>query len=208
MIKSFLIIIWSILMQPDLEAQLKGDIGQYHYVGKLAAMAVVPIVHVENGKGWCAEARYNYEEVKTFSFYLGKSWSREGRISWTATPMAGIVAANYKGGSAALNLDLSGRKFFLSAQSQFTMAMDAENTNFFYNWSELAYAVSDHFFSGLTLQYTRQQGSNNMEPGLLAGVSFGDISLPVYIFHPFRAGRYVVLGLEYEFDFKKQSRNK
>jgi hypothetical protein len=190
-------------MQPDLSAQMKGGYEQYDYLGKSVTNAFVPILHVENAKGWHAEMRYNYEEWKAFSFYAGKSYSGGRDFSWTITPLIGVVAGRFKGGSAALNVDGEFKKFFFSAQSQYTVASTKENDNFFYNWSELGYTLSEHFYGGLTVQYTRQSCNLKTEPGLMAGVRFNNLSFPCYLFSPGGALRYVVLGIDYEFGDKK-----
>jgi hypothetical protein len=198
-------ILITVLFHPLLQAQSKAGIEQYQYLGKSGENTILPILHFEGAKGWYAEARYNYDELKTFSLYVGKSFSGGNDLSWSFTPMIGYAVGNLRAGSLGLNIDLEQAGFFLSAQSQFTVALDKENTNFFYNWSELGYSVTDHFFAGLTMQFTRQSQISDIEPGVLAGIGFKNISFPVYMFSPFsNANRYFVVGMNYEFTFKKK----
>jgi hypothetical protein len=83
------------------------------------------------------------------------------------------------------------------------MAAKKRLTNFFFSWSEAGYNISRNFFAGLAIQYTGQQEMKNAEPGFVAGINFRNISIPVYMFNPFRPGRYFVWGLNYEYRFKK-----
>lgn len=204
MTNSFLIIIGSILMQHDLCAQFKGGIEQYHYLGQPGQAAIVPVIHLESSRGWHAEMRYNYEEMKTVSLYAGKSFSRSGTFSYGIMPMAGYAMGRLNAGTVALETEIGYKSLFFLAQSQFTAAFDREQANFFFSWSELGYTVSDRFFAGLSLQCTRQAGKSEWEPGVLAGVSFGNVSFPFYVFSPWRMNRYFVLGINYEYTLRKK----
>lgn len=201
-ISVFLLI--AIALSTGLQAQTKAGIEQYQYLGRPGENTILPILHFESTKGWYAEARYNYDELQTFSFYAGKSFSGGQNFSWSLTPMLGFAVGNLQAGSTGLNLDLEYQNLFLSAQSQFTVALDKVNTNFFYNWSELGYTVSKNFFAGLTLQFTRQSHVSDIEPGLMAGLEFKNISFPIYVFKPLSPARYFIFGVNYEFTFSKK----
>lgn len=158
---------------------------------------VMPMVSFENRKGWYGELRYNYEEAETVSLHLGKSFSKEGDIIYTFTPLAGIVAGKLNGLVAGINADISWRKFFAVAASQYAISYKTSTENFFYNWSEAGYNISDHVYAGLSLQYTAQAGYQSLEPGILVGANFKNLSFPCYVFNPFRSGTYVVMGITF-----------
>lgn len=190
----------------DCNAQSKWVVENYHYLGKFYPASIVPMIHYETYNDWYAELRYNYEEAGTVSFFGGKTVRAAGEASFSLTPLLGFSAGRFSGVSAAINTDITWKQLYLSSQSQYSFAVNKNAENFFFNWSELAYYVSPYFFSGLTVQYTRQAGIHDAEPGVLAGVSFKNISIPVYSFSPFSAGRYFIIGLYCELSTaRKQS---
>ncbi|MBL7744830.1 MAG: hypothetical protein JNN00_15260 [Chitinophagaceae bacterium] len=179
----------------DCNAQSKWVVENYHYLGKLYPASIVPMIHYETYNDWYAELRYNYEEAGTVSFFGGKTLTAAGDMQLSITPLLGYSAGRFTGVSAAVNTDITWQQLYLSSQSQYSFAVKKNAENLFFNWSELAYHVSPYFFSGVTVQYTRQDGIRDAEPGVLAGVSFKNISIPVYSFSPFSAGRYFIIGL-------------
>src|ERR1700730_2411314 len=98
------------ILYNQVNAQSKGGIEQYNYFNNSGMSTIMPIVHFENKKGWYSEVRYNYEELKTFSLYAGKSFSYNGFLSGSDTPMFGVLIGNLKGGSAAINIDIECKK--------------------------------------------------------------------------------------------------
>ena len=52
-------------------------IENYNYPGQLGAGAVVPMIHFETRKNWYAEPRYNYEDIRTISFFGDKTFKGE-----------------------------------------------------------------------------------------------------------------------------------
>ena len=181
-------------------AQSKGGIEQYSYLNNSGVSAVMPIIHFETRNGWHSEARYNYEELKTFSLYFGKTFSSNGVVSCTATPMAGFLVGNLKGISTAVNIDFECGNFFLSSQPQFVVAMDKINANFFYNWAESGYNIRKWLYAGVTLQHTIAGSGNQIEPGVTLGFNVKKFSFPVYFFNPGREDKYFILGVNWEWD--------
>jgi hypothetical protein len=198
--KSLLTIIWSILMLPDLSAQSKMGFENYNYLGK-GSGSIVPMINFESRNNWHAEVRYNYEDINTVSAFGGKTLSGGKGLSFSITPMAGFSAGTFNGVSFAANTDFEWKNFFLSAQSQQSFGFKANNPGFFFNWSELGYSITDNFYAGTAIQYTRQEGINSTDHGFFAGVEFRNISIPVYLFKPGKES-YWVLGLTYEIQFK------
>ncbi|MBL7741654.1 MAG: hypothetical protein JNK14_20715 [Chitinophagaceae bacterium] len=179
----------------DCEAQSKWVIENYNYPGKLFPACIVPMIHYETHNDWYAEVRYNYEETGTVSFFGGKTIRTTDETTFSITPLLGLSAGRFTGVSAAANTEVSWKRLYFSAQSQYSVAVNKNADNFFFNWSELAYQLFPFFFSGLTMQYTRQAGIQDIEPGMLAGFTFKNISFPVYLFRPFAAERYFIIGL-------------
>jgi hypothetical protein len=195
---SFLVIVMLIIGRTIGLAQTGFE--QYAYMGPKTGFTFVPIVHVQARSNWYAEARYNYEENKTFSLYMGKNLSgTKKHLSYSLTPMIGGMLGQFKGGSAALNANLEYKKFFLSSQPQFTAFSGERDRSYIFQWSELGYELKPWLFAGVSVQqtYYTQSKTTCTEPGVLVGVTLGKWILPVYLFSPMSTSRYFVLGVTY-----------
>lgn len=187
-------------------AQSKASIEQYHVVGNDRNYMPMSIAHFQNDKKWYAEGRYNYEELKTFSFYVGKTFSKEKELSYSVTPLLGGALGNFNGVSTGINMDFDYNNFFLSIQSQYSFSTDQRADNFFYNWSELAYQPLKWLYGGVSIQHTRLYRAETIfEPGVLVGFTFKNLTIPFYTFAPFKKGRYFMLGLTIEWERSKRS---
>src|SRR5687768_693942 len=98
--------------------QVQGFIEQIYYVDADGRFSIGPIAAIQNSRNWYAEARYNYEDKRTVSLYVGKVFSHEGKLSYSILPILGGVVGRYKGGSAGLNIDVEYKRFFLMSHSQ------------------------------------------------------------------------------------------
>jgi hypothetical protein len=205
--RSLLIIAWIILIQLNVSAQAKAGIEQYSYIGAQSAGAIVPSLHFQSPGNWYAELRYNYEDAQTLSLYGGKIIEGGNDLEYSITPMIGFSSGLFTGISFATNAEAEWKNFYLSSQTQYSMAVKENCENFFFSWSELGYNVSRHFFTGLAMQYTGQEGIHDFEPGFVAGLSLKSFSFPFYVFSPFHSDRrYFVLGVNYEYNFTKRKK--
>jgi hypothetical protein len=203
MTRNLLLLLLTITIHQSLTAQSKWLLETYYYKGKDIS-AVVPMLHVETKDNWYAEFRYNYEDKKTFSLYAGKIFTGGKALEYTITPLLGYSVGRFNGLSFATNAEAEWKDFFISTQTQYSLSVKTKEESFFFTWSEAGYEISPHFFTGLAIQYTRLSGQNDFEPGLLAGLSFKNISFPCYVFGPFHRDRYFVLGLNYELNLTKK----
>src|SRR5687768_16049059 len=137
--RTLFIILSVLFLNTQSYSQAEVAVEQYHYMGKGQPYLFMPIAHVQTSRNWYAEARYNYEDIETFSLYLGKSFSGEKNLSYTLTPIAGAAIGRFRGISIGLNMDVEYGKFFFSAQSQYSLATDKGkgSDDFFYSWSEV-----------------------------------------------------------------------
>jgi hypothetical protein len=133
----------------DAHAQSKMSFEQYSFMGGKQPGLLAPVAHYESKQQWYAEARYNYEDFNTFSFYAGRTFCREKDFSWSLTPMIGGMAGKLKGGSLGLNSEWSYKKFNFSSQAQYSMSAQTKLDNFFYNWSELYYQPVTWLYAGV-----------------------------------------------------------
>jgi hypothetical protein len=188
-------------------SQTEVSLEQYHYMGNSQAYTYMPVMHIQDKRNWYAEARYNYEDLQTFSLYMGRSFTGDRDLKYTATPLLGGSVGRFKGVSAGLNLDLEYYNFYLSAQSQYSFSTNSLSEDFMYYWSEAGYQALNWLYAGISWQQTRGQYSGNLlEKGLLIGFSFKQFTVPVYAFTPFNKDRYFILGFTYSWASKRTER--
>ncbi len=201
--KAFTILILASLFY-EADGQQKLMVEQYSFIGGAAPSILAPVAHYENKHKWYAEARYNYEDINTFSLYAGRTFSAANDFSWSLTPIIGGMAGKLKGGSVGLNSECSYRKFGFSSQAQYSVSAETQYDNFFYNWSELYYQPLNWMYTGIAIQHTRMYATNALvDPGLLLGFSYNQWTFPVYSFNPFAEGRYFVVGVNWEWNHAK-----
>jgi len=187
------------MMQHDIAAQTKSGIENYSSFSRNEGFSWMPVVHHTGKKGLYTEMRYNYEDLNTASAYIGKNFSKEAGVSYTITPMLGIVMGNFNGGSIALKTELEHKDIFLSMETQYTMSKDGIEDNFFFNWTELGYQPLSWFYTGITLQGTKAYKTKFFaEQGFFAGFVIKKLTIPVYIFNPFGAGKNFIIGVNVE----------
>ena len=203
------LLILACLFIGQAHAQSKLSIGQYTYIRSREPFYVSPIVQYQSGSNWYAEARYNYEDVHTYSLYGGRTFSNERTLSYSITPMAGIMWGKLRGGSAALNASVEYKKFYLSTQSQYSVSTQNLAESFFFSWSEAGYRPLDWLYTGLSLQHTKPRHANALvEPGFFACFSYHQWSVPVYCFLPPRESCFFVVGITWEWRNPSMVRSK
>jgi hypothetical protein len=194
--KSNALIILLLIITVQVHAQQQGGFEQYYYVKESQPLVMMPIAHFQTRNNWYTEARFNYEEMNTFSLYAGKIFSGGNKLSYTIIPILGGVMGEFKGGSLGLNLNVEFKQWYLSSQSQYTFSSQDKTNNFFYSWSEAGYEVWDWLYAGIALQHTTlHQTKTVLEPGIVVGFSVGKWSFPLYSFNPMGNNRSFLLGI-------------
>jgi hypothetical protein len=135
--------------------------------------------------GWLhLEARYNYENLKTGSAWIGYNFSGGKKLEWEFTPMLGGVFGNTTGIAPGYKLSLTYWKFEFSSEGEFVYDTRNSEDNFTYNWSELSFSPVDWFRFGLVGQRTRvYQTDVDIQRGLLVGFSYKKMDITTYAFN-------------------------
>src|SRR5579864_1676677 len=168
-----------------VKAQSRTGFEAYYYSNCSGYSAVSPRVYYQDRHGWYGETRCNYEKEQTFSLYAGRTFAREDSLSWSVTPLAGVLTGSIHGGSLGIVAGMDYRRISFYTTSQYIASSVNRNDNFFFSWSELGYQLSHRFYAGVVLQQTagsRMGGAP--EPGIQLNIAFGDWLLPVYLFSP------------------------
>jgi len=183
-------------MLPDAGAQSKTGIENYNMLRPGNGYTWMPVVHHRGKRGFYTEMRYNYEAPKTASVYIGRSFSKEGKLSYDIVPMAGVVFGEYRGASLAVNAGVEYHRFYFASQSQYTINKNDRYENFFFNWSEIGYQPVRWLYAGISAQFTKAFHSYlATEYGFMAGVVMGKITIPVYVFNPLNERKNYIIGI-------------
>ena len=131
------------------------------------------------------EARYNYEAIKTGSFWLGYNFSVGKKLALEATPMIGGVFGDITGIAPGYTISISYEPFELFTQGEYFFDAAIHAGNFFYNWSELSCAPASWFRVGVVVDRTKALGSKfDIRRGLLVGFKYKNVDLTTYWLSP------------------------
>lgn len=114
--------------------------------------------------------------------------------------MLGAVFGNSTGLAPAYRFTLGYGRLELYSEGEYFFDADDSAENFFYNWSELSFALADWAYAGLVSQRTRAYETGlDVQRGLLAGFSYREVDFTAYLFNPGWASPTFVMALGYTF---------
>jgi hypothetical protein len=146
------------------------------------------------------EARYNYEDMETASFWAGYNFGGGEKLAWEFTPMLGGVFGNTAGVAPGYKGSLSWWKLELYSEGEYVFDSRDSSDSFWYNWSELSLAPVEWFRFGVVVQRTRAyEADRDTQGGLLFGFSYKKLDVTTYIFSPDQSDPTVVLGATFSF---------
>ncbi|MDF3078572.1 MAG: hypothetical protein K0S09_2461 [Sphingobacteriaceae bacterium] len=184
----------------------QGSFQHYVYAYKHEPVTMSPILSFESDKLYF-ESRYNYEAAKTFSFYMGRTFSKDGKISYSISPMAGALVGTMTGGSLAANVEIAYKQFTLSSQPQYTFSFKNKADAFLYSWNDLFYEMSDFLAVGISAQQNMTVNSRStVDKGLFLQGTFKNIEIPVYCFNPGSPNANFVFGISFPLSLKKSGK--
>ena len=131
------------------------------------------------------EARYNYEELKTASVWLGWNFSTGKKLKFEATPMLGGVFGDITGIAPGYTITIRYKQFELSTQGEYFFDAGTSSGNFFYSWSELSASPADWLRLGIVVERTQASGfSSDVRRGPLIGFRYKEVNLTTYWLAP------------------------
>ena len=177
-------------------AQSRKGIELYHYTGcKGVLPSMSARVYYQSSSKWYGETRYNYEDEGTYAFSVGKTFVKDGKWAYSFTPSGGIAMGKLQGVSMGMNGYLSHGSMSVSSSVQYGISPLRRANNLF-SWSELNWQLSEHFYTGCTMQaLSSGEKGPQWEPGVQIAFCFKDWSMPVYVFQPTSGERYFALGI-------------
>ncbi len=146
------------------------------------------------------EARYNYEDLETFSGWVGYNFIGGKNFEYTITPMVGGVVGLSTGIAPGLEFSFTYKKFELYSESEYIFDVESAENNFFYSWTDLTYSPTDWLSVGLSGQRTRlYQTDLDIQRGLLVGGSYKNFGLRGYVYNLGYDDPFVLIGLSVSF---------
>ncbi len=159
----------------------------------------LPVVRADKNK-LHLEARYNYEDLETFSGWVGYNWMGGKKIDFTITPMAGLVIGTVNGVSAGLEMTFTWKGFELYSESENVFDFEGQENNFFYTWTDLTWSPKDWLWVGISGQRTRlYQTDLEIQRGLLVGGGYKAWELTGYLYNVGFDEPFVLLTLSVSF---------
>jgi len=122
------------------------------------------------------EARYNYEDLKTFSGWVGYNFYGGEDFEYFITPMVGGAVGRTNGIAPGLEL----------SESEYLFDLESSENNFFYSWTDLTYSPLDWLWFGISGQRTRLfQTDLEIDRGFTLGASFKNLQVSGYLYEVF-----------------------
>jgi hypothetical protein len=146
------------------------------------------------------EARYNYEDLKTFSGWVGYNFFGGEDFEYFITPMIGAAVSRTDGIAPGLEITLGYAGFELYSESEYLFDFASSEYNFFYSWSDLTYSPLDWLWFGLSGQRTKLYETEvEIDRGLILGGSYRNFEITGYFYNAFTDDAFFMLALATEF---------
>lgn len=146
------------------------------------------------------EARYNYENLRTGSLWVGYNFSAGKTLVLKVTPMIGGVFGRTTGIAPGCEASLTYKKVELSISNEYVFGTTNKSESFYYSWPQITYSPVDWFRVGAVAQHTQAfQTSLDVQRGFLVGVSHKQVEFTTYIFNAGWTDPTVVLELGVSF---------
>jgi len=159
----------------------------------------LPIFNADKGK-LHLEARYNYENLKTASAWVGYNIFGGDKFEYFVTPMVGGAFGRTNGIAAGLEFTFSIIGFELYSESEYLFNVKAKENNFFYNWTDLTYSPLDWLWLGISGQLTGvYQTELEIERGVLLGAAYKNWQFAGYYYNAFTDDDFFMLSLVTDF---------
>jgi hypothetical protein len=146
------------------------------------------------------EVRYNYEDIKTISGWIGYNFSGGNNFEYAVTPMIGGVVGLSRGIAPGLEFALGFKGFELYSESEYLIDPANTQNNFYYNWSDLTYLITDWLGVGISGQHTRLYHTKaEIQRGLLIRGGFKQSELTAYFYNMDVGNPFFLLTLSLSF---------
>lgn len=152
-------------------------------------------------RGWIhLEVRYNYEDLRTGSFFAGWNGSAGGEVKIAATLMVGAVAGETDAVAPAGTLALSWKALEAYFEGEYLFDLEDASDNFFYSWVEIAVRPIRWLRFGLVGERSQAfSDDDEFHAGVLAGIELKGLEFTVHLLDADLDEPVTVLSLRTEF---------
>jgi hypothetical protein len=132
------------------------------------------------------EARYNYEDLRTGSMWVGWNFGFGDALRFDGTLMAGgVVGDELKGVAPGYKLTVTWKRLELYSEGEYVVDVNDSANDFLYNWAQLGFYPLEWLSIGFASQRTRVYETGlDVQRGPYVGVSMHGVTLSVYVFNP------------------------
>jgi hypothetical protein len=160
---------------------------------------VQPTVAMDRG-ALHLEGRYNYEDRRSGSGFIGWNLEFGETVTIQLTPMFGAVVGDTDGIIPALELDLAWSRLELYSEGEYVVDINRLSNRFLYNWSEVSIWAASWLRAGVVTQRTRAHGVPlDIQRGFLVGAMLAKVEPVFYFFNPGSDDRFFVASIGVEF---------
>ena len=160
---------------------------------------VQPTIAIDRG-ALHFEGRYNYEDRRSASGFIGWNLEFGETVTLQLTPMFGVVVGQTDGIIPALELDLVWRRLELYSEGEYVVGINRLSNRFLYSWSEVSLWAASWLRVGVVTQRTRAHGVPlNIQRGFLVGAMLAKVEPVFYFFNPGSDDRFFVGSIGVEF---------
>jgi hypothetical protein len=146
------------------------------------------------------EGRYNYEDFRTGSVWIGWNAGAGEKLRVDATLMVGGVFGDTQGFAPGYELTVAYGNFELYSEGEYVIDIEDADNDFFYNWAQLGYSPLDWLTVGFASQRTRAYETGlDVQRGVYVGFTYRSLSLTTYVFNFARETPTVVASLAVSF---------
>lgn len=187
---------WSATDSTDAAAWEVHALG-YGYITPSEGNYFVPVVTAEYDM-LHLEARYNYEDFRTASLWVGSVFAWDGTVEGFVTPMVGVAFGRTTGIGPGLEAGVQWKMFEFYTEGQYFFDLGVRDNSFMYYWTEITATVLPWFEVGVVSQRTRVFHTNDE---FVAGPFIGFVGLNselrLHVLEPGDAdNRYFVISLD------------
>ena len=158
-----------------------------------------PTVSADHGR-LHLEGRYNYENLRTGSLWIGYNISAGKKLVFHLTPMIGGVFGRTTGVAPGFEASLEYKKIKASISNEYVFDTNHKSGNFYYSWPQLSYSPREWLRVGLVAQRTKAfQTKLDTQRGFLVGLVYKKAEFTTYVFNVGWTDPSVVLEVGWSF---------
>ena len=130
------------------------------------------------------EARYNNENLRTGSVWVGYNFTAGKKLVLDVTPMIGGVFGRTTGIAPGCEASLTYKRLEVSITNEYVFDTKSKSGDFYNTWPQLTYSPRDWLQVGLVASRTRAfQTSLDVQRGFLVGVTHKNWESTVFVFN-------------------------